>query len=381
MREYNDLKRAMKQASAGLALATSVMIVGCANQPKTTSAPAAEPDQVQPLPERDAPPAREVEIASQIRSDAPLRYVVKKGDTLWDISGYYLRDPWYWPQLWHANPDIENPHLIYPGDVLILTRGPDGQLQLRRENTKRLSPRVRERSLESVATIPLDAIRAFITGPRLVSKEILQGAPYVVSFIDEHLVGGKGTVSYIRHADSQGYGAQTYSLVRDAGPYKDPETNQILGQQAVPVGEIRITEFGDIATARITKSYREALVGDRLLPLEEEDLVHDFYPHAPERALEGRIISVFDGVSAIGQYQVVTLSLGSSNGVERGHVLDIYESGRTVLDPVEGGQVRLPELQSGQLLVFKTNRQVSFAVIMRAKRAVHVEDFVRTPAR
>lgn len=381
MREYNDLKRAMKQASAGLAIATGLVVAGCAHQPEHDAAPPVEPAQAQPLPKREAPPARETAIANQVRSDAPLRYVVKKGDTLWDISGYYLRDPWYWPQLWYANPEIENPHLIYPGDVLILTRGPDGQLQLRRENTERLSPRVRERSLDSVATIPMDAIRAFITGPRLVSKDEIQRAPYVVSFVDEHLVGGKGTVSYVRRANDDGRRVQAYSLVRDAGPYRDPDTNKILGQQAVPVGEIRITEFGDVSTGLITRSYREARVGDRLLPLEDQDLVHDFYPHAPDRRIEGRIISVFDGVSAIGQYQVVTLNVGGNNGIERGHVLDIYEAGRTVLDPVEGGQVRLPELKSGQLLVFKTDKQVSFAVIMRARRAVHVKDVVRTPGR
>lgn len=381
MREYNDLKRAMKQASAGLAIATGLVVAGCAHQPEHDATPPVEPAQAQPLPEREAPPARETAIANQVRSDAPLRYVVKKGDTLWDISGYYLRDPWYWPQLWYANPEIENPHLIYPGDVLILTRGPDGQLQLRRENTERLSPRVRERSLDSVATIPMDAIRAFITGPRLVSKDEIQRAPYVVSFVDEHLVGGKGTVSYVRRANDDGRRVQAYSLVRDAGPYRDPDTNKILGQQAVPVGEIRITEFGDVSTGLITRSYREARVGDRLLPLEDQDLVHDFYPHAPDRRIEGRIISVFDGVSAIGQYQVVTLNVGGNNGIERGHVLDIYEAGRTVLDPVEGGQVRLPELKSGQLLVFKTDKQVSFAVIMRARRAVHVKDVVRTPGR
>jgi hypothetical protein len=380
MREYNDLKVAMKHAGAGLAVVLGVAVGGCAHQPEAKPAPAPELP-AQPLPERAPPAVRENALPSQIRADAPLRYVVKKGDTLWDIAGYYLRDPWYWPQLWYANPDIANPHLIYPGDVLILTRGPDGRLQLRRANTERLSPQIRERSLDSVATIPLDAIRAFITGPRLVDQNEIQNAPYVVSFIDEHLVGGKGITAYVRHADGEDYDAQNYSLVRDVGPYKDPETGEILGQQAVPVGEIRITEFGDVSTAEITKSYREALVGDRLLPLEEEDLVHDFYPHAPDRAVEGRIISVYDGVSAIGQYQVVTLSVGATDGIERGHVLDIYEAGRVVLDPVEGGQVRLPELQSGQLLVFKTDEQVSFAVIMRAKRAVHIDDFVRTPQR
>lgn len=381
MREYNDLKVAMKSMGATGALVSGLVVAGCAHQPQTTDTQAPAPPSSQPLPARKAPPTREAAIESQIRADAPLRYVVKKGDTLWDIAGYYLRDPWYWPQLWYANPDIANPHLIYPGDVLILTRGPDGGFQLRRAGTKRLSPRVRASSLESIATIPLEAIRAFITGPRLVDEDTLAQAPYVVSFIDQHLVGGKGTVAYVRRADDRGDAAQNYSLVRDAGPYVDPQSGEVLGQQAVPVGEIRITDFADVATALITRSYREALVGDRLLPLEEEDLVRDFYPHAPDRRIEGQIISVYDGVSVIGQYQVVTLSVGRADGIERGHVLDIFEGGRVVLDPVEGGQVRLPELKSGELLIFKTDEQVSFAVIMRAERAVHVEDVVRTPRR
>ncbi|WP_353179505.1 LysM peptidoglycan-binding domain-containing protein [Salinisphaera sp. T5B8] len=372
------MRQAMKCAGTGLAVALAVVASGCAHQQEPERAPASP---ATPLPERATPAVNETTVNDQIRADAPLRYVVKKGDTLWDIAGYYLRDPWYWPQLWYANPDIANPHLIYPGDVLILTRDANGNFQLRRAGTKVLSPEIRESSLESVATIPLDAIRAFITGPRIVSAQELADAPYVVSFIDEHLVGGKGTVSYVRGVGAQGHDAERYSLVRDAGPYKDPDTGEILGQQAVPVGEIRILEDGPVAKAQITKSYREALVADRLLPLETEDLVHDFYPHAPDRAIEGRIISVYDGVSAIGQYQVVTLSVGRTDGIERGHVLDIFEAGRVVLDPVKGDQVRLPELKSGQLLVFKTDEKVSFAVIMRAERAIHIDDYVRTPAR
>ncbi len=378
MREYNDLKQAMKCAGTGLTLALAAVLSGCAHQ---KAEPELAPAPSTPLPERAAPVVQENTVNQQLRADAPLRYVVKKGDTLWDIAGYYLRDPWYWPQLWYANPDIANPHLIYPGDVLILTRDADGNFQLRRAGTKVLSPRIRESSLESIATIPMDAIRPFITGPRLVSAEELADAPYIVSFLDEHLVGGKGTVSYVRGVDTQGQHDGRFSLVRDAGPYKDPDTGEIIGQQAVPVGEIQIIEPGPVAKAQITKSYREALVADRLLPLETEDLVRDFYPHAPDQRVEGRIISVYDGVSAIGQYQVVTLSVGRSDGIERGHVLDIFEAGRVVLDPVKGGQVRLPELKSGELLVFKTDERVSFAVIMRAERAVHIDDFVRTPAR
>ncbi|GAB3680566.1 LysM peptidoglycan-binding domain-containing protein [Salinisphaera aquimarina] len=359
-----------------------MVLGGCAHQrtpSETTVQPVVPAPAAQPLATRPTPQLEARDLNTRMRSDAPLRYVVKPGDTLWDIAGYYLRDPWYWPQLWDDNPDIANPHLIYPGEVLVLTRNGAGQPRLQRGRSVRLSPRIREQEIDTIATIPLDAIRAFIDGPRLVSAKTLEDAPYVVSFIDEHLVGGKGTTAYIRDADTRGDAASDYSLVRDTGPYTDPVSGEVLGREAVPVGDVHIDTFDEVSTGLITKSFREALVGDRLLPLEQQDLVHDFYPHAPATPIEGRIISVFDGVSSIGQYQIVTLSVGRDDGIERGHVLDIFEAGRVVLDPVKGGQVQLPPLQAGELMVFKTDARVSFALIMRSQRPVHVKDIVRSP--
>ncbi|MES1927102.1 LysM domain-containing protein [Salinisphaera sp. T31B1] len=358
------------------------LLAGCASRPAApvdNVQPVIDPPTAQPLAARALPELNAADLDAHMRADAPLRYVVKPGDTLWAIAGYYLRDPWYWPQLWDDNPDIANPHLIYPGEVLILTRSADGQPMLARARTERLSPHVREQPLDNIATIPLDAIRAFLTGPRLVSAKQINAAPYVVSFVDEHLVGGKGTTVYIRDIDLDGAPTESYSLVRDSGPYTDPVNGEILGRQAVPVGEIDIDTFDTVSTGRITRSYREALVGDRLLPLEQQDLVRHFYPHAPGAPVDGRIISVYDGVAAVGQYQVVTLDVGEDDGIERGHVLDIFEAGRVVRDPVKGGQVQLPPLQSGQLMVFKTDARVSFALIMRAQRAVHVGDTVAAP--
>lgn len=384
MREYNGLIHAPRQAlrlsgMAALAL-TLAILSGCASRPATA------PNGVEPvvdtpatLAPRPVPTLTTRDLSGQLREDAPLRYVVKPGDTLWDIAARYLRDPWYWPQLWDDNADIANPHLIYPGQVLVLTRGADGQPTLARGRTERLSPRIREQPLDNIATIPLDAIRAFVTGPRLVSAEQLSGAPYVVSFIDEHLVGGKGTTVYVRGTEDSPTTLENYSLVRDTGPYIEPETGAVLGREALPVGEVTIEAFADVSTGLVTRSFREALVGDRLLPIETQDLVRNFYPHAPGTPIQGRIISIYDGVSTVGQYQVVTLSVGEVDGIERGHVLDIYEAGRVVLDPVKGGQVQLPELKSGELMVFKTDAQVSFALIMRARRAVHLDDRVRAP--
>jgi len=387
MREYNGLQTASMGWIVAATVAFGLVTGGCAHDKTTDRAPpGAGPtlsERGQPLPQTPAPRARQRDLTApdldgQLRDDAPLRYIVKPGDTLWDIADYYLRDPWYWPQLWYDNPDIANPHRIYPGDVLILTRDGDGPPRLTRAHNERLSPRVRELPIDAaIPTIPIEAIRAFIKSPRLVREKQLEAAPYIVSFLDEHLVGGEGNTAYVRGADASG--PHNYSVVRRAGVYTDPETGETLGHKAVPVAEISIDAFGDVDTGVITHSYREALTGDRLLPITDQQLSHDFHPHAPLLPVEGRIISVQDGVYSIGQHQIVTLSAGRSDGLERGHVLDVFEAGRVVRDPVAGGQVRLPENKSGLLLVFKTAARVSFALVMHATRALHVGDIVRTP--
>lgn len=359
------------------------LLAACAGTPTPVSKPvmAATPSTpTAEVPVR-AQPQPVAAPAPDLRADAPLRYVVEPGDTLWDIAGYFLADPWYWPELWYANAEIANPHLIYPGDVLELV-WVDGRPRLRRsrpDKVQRLSPQVRELALaEPVTTIDYDAIRQFLDGPRLVSAEQLAGAPYVIGFLDQHLIGSAGNELYMRYADP-GQG-RAYALVRPGQTYRDPETDALLGYEAIPVGSVAITAFGDISTGIITDSEREALVGDRLLPIEDaRALAGDFYPHAPAQPLRGRIIAVFDGVSNIGQYLIVTLNLGSRGGVERGHVLDIYQTGRSARDPFSGEELPLPPLEAGTLMVFDVEPRISFALVMRATRAIHVFDRVRNP--
>lgn len=314
-----------------------------------------------------------------LRDDAPLRYVVKKGDTLWDIAAYFLSDPFYWPELWYANPDIANPHLIYPGDILYLVYV-DGRPQLRRSPgaSDRLSPRVRELPIaQAIPTIPLDAIQQFLNGPRLVTQEELERAPYIIDFVDPHLVGGAGNQIYVGNAQPEA--GSSYNLVRPGAPYIDPETGDILGYEGAPIGNVAISEFADISTGVLTRTFREALVADRLLPLDDEPLVSNFYPRAPEQAVQGQVISVYGGVSQIGQYQIVTLNRGKRQGLERGHVLDIYKTGRRARDPITERQVILPPLKAGTMMIFKVEDRVSFGLVMRATRAIHVLDGVSNP--
>jgi len=222
----------------------------------------------------------------ELTEDYPERYVVEKGDTLWDISGQYLEQPWRWPELWQVNPQIANPHLIYPGDVLTLT-WQDGRplLQVNADGTRtryqKLSPSVREiaRGQEAVPPIPLDAIQQFLSRPRIVSEATLADAPYVVSSEDQHLVNGSNGRIYVRGFEDEI--RPSYAIYRGGEAYRDPdEGNRVVGYQALYVGHAMVERSGDPATARIIKSEREVLNGDRLLP--ETDYEYpSFVPRAP----------------------------------------------------------------------------------------------------
>lgn len=322
------------------------------------------------------PPARSLPV----RPNAPLRYVVKKGDTLWDIAGYFLDDPWYWPELWYANPHIDNPHLIYPGDVLELV-WVDGRPRLRRADTVHLEPEVRALPIESaIPTIPLNAIQQFLNSPQLVTPEQLQAAPYIVQFLDGHLIGGDGTTIYVRHAHPDS--GRMYSVVRAGEVYRDPKTDAILGYEAIPVGTARILKFDTIDTGVLTQTSIEALEGDRLLPIANEiALASDFYPHAPNHPVSGQIIATVHDIAQVGQYQIVVINRGSKQGIERGHVLGIYRTGRSARDPVNGEMLLLPPLQTGLLMIFKTEAQIAYGLVMTAERPIHEGDSIRRPGR
>ncbi|MBT3012658.1 MAG: LysM peptidoglycan-binding domain-containing protein [Candidatus Thiodiazotropha sp. (ex Lucina aurantia)] len=309
----------------------------------------------------------------------PERYTVVKGDTLWDISSMFLRDPWLWPEVWYVNPQIANPHLIYPGDEIVLTYR-DGQpvLQLSRKNS--LSPRVRATPLDqAIPTIPIDAIAPFLTRPYVVDENELEKAPYIVHFLDDHIVGGAG-ISYYARSIMEERPIQ-YAVVRPEKPYKDPDTGEILGYEALYVGTSELKRTGDPAKLLLTSSDMEAIIGDRLIKEQEDEPLIDFQPRVPENPIEGRIISVLNGVTQIGQYNVVVLNKGANVGLEAGHVLRILQGGEAIRDIVKGrGEtVTLPLEEAGHLMVFRTFEKVSFALVMDATKPLHVLDWVRTP--
>jgi hypothetical protein len=318
-----------------------------------------------------------------LNPDHPDRYVVVKGDTLWDISAMFLRDPWLWPEIWYVNPQIPNPHLIYPGDILTLVYV-DGKPQLRvqrGQQTVKLEPRARVESLaQAIPTIPIDAIKQFLTKPLVVTEEQLDTAPYVVSGADEHVVTGAGDRVYVRGIEGTDVGL--FDIFEPGGPLKDPDSGELLGYEAIYVGEGAVQRFGDPSTLLLTTTAREARVGDRLWPTSIEPPVTHFTPHAPPPGTEGRIISVDGGVREIGQFDIVVINRGTDNGIEVGHIMKIFQTGETIRDTVSGkrgDKIKLPDEEAGMLMVFRTFDRVSYALVMKATRAMHINDYVRSP--
>jgi hypothetical protein len=275
----------------------------------------------------------------RLAPDAPDRHVVVKGDTLWDISARFLTDPWLWPEIWHINPAIENPHLIYPGDVIYL-EFVEGRPVLRLERsgtplrTVKLSPTARMTPLETaVPTIPYDAIGQFLKYPRIVTREELDRSAYIVASSEDRLVSGTGNKVYARGLEDDT--ATRYAIVRRGEVYRNPlNRRDILGYEAIHVGYVTVQQGGDPATLLITQADREVLIGDRLLPVEDDEISHHFLPRAPGTDIDGHIISVLDGISRIGQYQVVALDKGANDGLEIGHVLSVWQSGSVVRDNI-----------------------------------------------
>jgi hypothetical protein len=300
----------------------------------------------------------------------------------------FLRDPWLWPEIWQINPQIENPHLIFPGDMLSLAYGGDGRPAIQVERGpqtasggfERRSPRIRSEPLEeAISTIPYETIASFLSRPRVLEKDQLKDLPYVVA-LREGLIGSSGRDVYARGADAPV--GSVYNVVELGQKLIDPDNKDVLGYQGIYVGQGRVDRTGDPSTLRLLDSEREAVVGDYLM--EEEDIAPiNFLPRAPEREVEGRIISVLSGVSLIGQYQVVVINRGSAAGLEPGHVLRVYQTGQTIRDTrgrgVFSDKVRLPDEPAGTMMVFRTFDRISYALVMEATTAIAVLDTVRNP--
>ena len=370
----------------GLSL-TALALVACGGNPpayEPQSSPVAtntyEPSpSTRSEPEPYRPTLEKVSDPVPLAAGAPDEYVVQVGDTLWDIAGTFLKDPWYWPEIWYVNPEIENPHLIYPGDVLGLVYI-DGQPRITnvRASTYRLSPQARVTPLtEAVTSIPYEDVAAFLSSGVILERSQADSLPYLLATRGDHMMASAGNQIYVRGLSETAPGSR-YSVVHVGEPLYDPDDDRLIGYQGINVGDGTLRRGGDPATVALTDSSREAKPGDRLLP-EAVDIPLNFFPRAPSNPIEGRIVSVVGGVTQIGQYMVVVLNRGSNNGVSVGDVLTVWQTGQKIDDRFGGGNVKLPDEEAGTIMVFKTFDRISYGLVMEATQAIHIHDTIRNP--
>jgi len=317
--------------------------------------------------------------APSLAPGAPREYVVQEGDTLWDIASTFLRDPWFWPEIWYVNPEIANPHLIYPGDVLALVYI-DGQPRVTtaRGSSLRLSPQARVTPLDqAVTSIPHDSIAAFLTGGAIIEKSEADKLPYLLEVRGDHIIASAGNQIYVRGVEGDTAGTR-YSVINVGEPLRDPDNNRVMGYHGLLVAEGSLRRGGDPATVELTASTQEAQRGDRLIAA-TVDMPLNFFPKAPDADIDGRIMAVIGGVSQIGQYQIIVMNRGTTDGLAAGDVLTVFQAGETISDRFGGGKVTLPDEPAGTVMVFKTYPEISYGLVMEATQPLHVLDAVRNP--
>lgn len=376
----------------------------------------------------------------EIQDNAPDKYVVVKGDTLWDISGKFLKKPWRWPEIWQLNKEsIKDPHWIYPGDIIVLDRsGDQPTLSLIKGEghgltTVKLSPTMREEKIESgaIQTIPIQAIHAFLAQPRVVSAGAMDSAPFILGSNEERVIYAKGDEAFATGGPA---GVTRWNIMRPGKSLKDPETGEVLGYEVEYIGDARTVSPGAPQKILVTRSAQEALPRDKLVPAVDSD-TFEYVPRAPEGQVSGHIISAYGGISDSGRFQTVVLNRGSKQGLAPGHVLAIYSTGNTVqlnaddLDRIkwlnsrktnvdDGGawlytdvrclkdnsskltydqtaelkaitrvgclendpsKVKLPDARNGLVMVYRVFDQVSYALIMESNGPVYLLDTVKNP--
>ena len=342
-----------------------------------------------------APAALPADTRGMVNPGAPKHYTVKRGDTLWGIASMYLRDPWLWPEVWILNPQIPNPHLIYPGDTLALAYGADGrpQVSLEQAGAVRLDPRLRNSALDSaIPTIPYSAIAAFLSRPTGVTTDEMRHAPYVLAFRDKHEVAGSGIEVYVRNLAAAENAR--FAIVHVGNELRDPDDGKVVGYEGIYTATALVQRPGDPAKALLIDPARETLRGDRLLSADASETPVTFALRAPASDVHGRIIDVVGGTDLAGQFAVVVINRGKRHGLEPGNVLAVDQAGDVVRDLYRGGKaigdsngfgtsfapkVRLPDERTGTMLVFKVFDRVSFGLIVGASDTIHVADVVRNP--
>ncbi|WP_166838230.1 LysM peptidoglycan-binding domain-containing protein [Rheinheimera pleomorphica] len=341
----------------------------------------------------------------KIRDDAPASYVVQKGDTLWDISALYLNEPWLWPQLWQMNPQVDNPHLIYPGDTLTLTYDAQGKPRLMvNDNVKRLSPTARKtmKGGDAISTLPLSMIRHYLTFEQALTEEQIAALPYILgsnanvkNSVNDHIIYAKGVLE----------SGASYGVYRKGKPYVDIDDGTVLGFETKLMATARAFRPGRAATEEspteaaslnVLSVKREIKQGDRLMPaLEGQALPAFFIMQKPDFEIDGRIIDTTSNLRESSKWDIVVLNRGGLNELKAGHMLGIYRNSPLVIDGKNGpvyvedanklqkamknfgdDTIQLPREKVGELMVFKVAERLSFAIITKTQQPIRVGDTI-----
>jgi hypothetical protein len=365
-----------------------------------------------------------------LKEGHPDRHVVVKGDTLWWISARFLKDPWLWPKVWQLNrSQIKNPHLIYPGDVIVLDLS-SGQPQLKLlRQTITLEPGVVVEPLDqaAISTIPLNVITPFLSQPLIIEKDQLAESPRIIAGPDNRVVLSTGTRVYINEIEEDA--DLNWFIYRPGDSLIDPDSKEVLGVEATYLGDLRVKKFGKPATAEVVKAKEEIFVKDRLVPSGDE-VITNFTPRAPEIQINGRLLKIYGGLAEAGPESIVSINRGSQDGVEVGHVLAISRYGRIIKDPeptkadkekaskaeanakpklkelnfdvssgedgktivnfekekkesapiaLEPGYIKLPDERVGLMMVFRVFDRISYGLVMQANEPINTLDSIHNP--
>ena len=334
-----------------------------------------------------------------LKLDAPDRYTVVQGDTLWGISQRYTDSPWRWPELWNLNKEqIRNPHLIYPGYVILLDRA-RGQLSIGGTggagggasgsgdmDSVKLGPRSRAESLarQGIPSIPASAIEPFLSRPLAIEPDGLDKAPTIIATQGDRVVLAAGNSAYVRGMAAAK--EDTWYVYRQGGPLVDPDTNQTLAYEAIYLATAQLTRPGEPATVTLSSAVREVGAGDKLVAAGRPQIIN-YAPRAPGSQIKGRIISIYGSVGRVGEagpQSIVSINRGRANGVEVGHVLALYAKGGIVRDTTKGkddkgAMIALPDERAGLVFVFRVFERISYALVMNITRPIGPLDVVQTP--
>lgn len=318
-------------------------------------------------------------VKPQLRADAPDQHVVVEGDTLWGIAGKFFQDPWRWPYLWGMNKDnIRDPHWIYPGDRIVLDRR-QGILTVAAEperNAIRLAPQTRivASDHDAIPSIPADAIEPFLSRPLVAENAADASAPTVLGGREGRVIFGEHDTIFATGLPQDA--GKRWLIYRPGKTFVDPQNGEVLGVESIYLGAAELQSGGEISSLVITHSAQEVYQGDHLVPPATTP-VGAYVPRAPERSINGQVISVLGGVSRAGQNSVITLSKGRRDGIEPGHVLALYRKGETLRNA--GKTYALPDERYGLVFVFRVFDRVSYALVMETRLPVQLLDYVQTP--